>query len=175
MSQMKTRHVYHTDTKKQTALFMLREEKNLSQDDVAKSLKISRSAYINYENGRDIPSSILIKLSKLYKISTDFLLELSDCRSVDNEYIRRKTGLSDKAIEILHNAAEPNPKLCVIVSDLIENGELLEEMKKLRLGHRIKNNPGSDLIGLSSDKAFSDSIRSGELDLWEHIKTFCEL
>ena len=37
-------------------LKMLREEKNLSQDDVASILKIGRGAYSHYENARTTPT-----------------------------------------------------------------------------------------------------------------------
>lgn len=57
----------------------LREDKDLSQDAVAKILSVSQSTYSRYESGYlDIPSEILIKLSEFYKVSTDYILGLSD-------------------------------------------------------------------------------------------------
>ena len=57
----------------------LREDKDLSQSDIAKMLNISQSTYSRYENGNlDIPTEILISLSKYYKVSVDYILGLKD-------------------------------------------------------------------------------------------------
>ncbi len=57
----------------------LREDKDLTQKQVAAILSCSQQVYSNYELGqRDIPTDILIKLSKFYNVSADYILELSD-------------------------------------------------------------------------------------------------
>ena len=57
----------------------LREDKELTQKEVAGILQCSQQVYSNYELGqRDIPTDILIKLSRLYKVSTDYILGLTD-------------------------------------------------------------------------------------------------
>lgn len=54
----------------------LREDKNLSQTQVAEILNCSQRIYSNYERGEvDIPTSILIKLADFHQTSTDYLLE----------------------------------------------------------------------------------------------------
>ena len=54
----------------------LRMQANLTQNDLAEKLAISRQAVSNYEQGRSYPSiDILIEMSKLFKISLDELLE----------------------------------------------------------------------------------------------------
>ena len=54
----------------------LREDKNLSQTQVAEILHCSQRIYSNYERGEvDIPTSILIKLADFHQTSTDYLLE----------------------------------------------------------------------------------------------------
>ena len=72
-----------------------------SQEKFADKIGIDRSTYNGYVNGNSIPSDILIKMSKLLNVSTDYILGLSDCRSVDNDYISKETGLSDDAINRL--------------------------------------------------------------------------
>lgn len=53
----------------------LREDKNLSQTQVAEILHCSQRIYSNYERGEvDIPTSILIRLADLHQTSTDYLL-----------------------------------------------------------------------------------------------------
>ena len=57
----------------------LREDKDLTQKELAKALNCSQQVYSNYELGqRDIPTDILIKLSSLYGVSVDYILGLSD-------------------------------------------------------------------------------------------------
>lgn len=57
----------------------LREDNDMTQKQVSKMLNCSQQVYSNYELGqRDIPTEVLIKLSKLYNVSTDYILELSD-------------------------------------------------------------------------------------------------
>lgn len=61
----------------------LREEKNLNQEEVAKILNISQRTYSYYENGRDIPISLLIKLANFYNVSIDYLLNRTNVRKVN--------------------------------------------------------------------------------------------
>lgn len=52
-----------------------REERGYTQAEIAKVLRITRSAYTHYESGRnDIPLDSLIVLADFYKCTTDELL-----------------------------------------------------------------------------------------------------
>ena len=55
----------------------LRVERGLKQKDVADALEISVSCYGGYEQGyREPDFKTLIKISKFFKVSTDYLLGL---------------------------------------------------------------------------------------------------
>lgn len=57
----------------------LREDNDMKQREVAAYLNCSQQVYSNYELGqRDIPTDILIKLSSLYNVSTDYILGLTE-------------------------------------------------------------------------------------------------
>ena len=57
----------------------LREDKDLTQTQIAEVLSCSQRVYSNYERGElDIPTEILIRLSQLHHVSTDYLLGLTD-------------------------------------------------------------------------------------------------
>lgn len=57
----------------------LRQDNDLTQKQVAKYLNCSQQVYSNYELGqRDIPTDILIMLSKYYNVSVDYILEITD-------------------------------------------------------------------------------------------------
>ena len=55
----------------------LREDRDLSQNQVATYLHCSQSAYSRIESGRqDIPTVFLKRLAKLYQVTTDYILEM---------------------------------------------------------------------------------------------------
>lgn len=94
------------DSKLPNRLKMLRNQKNMKQEDVAVTIGVTIKTYRTWEKDIDkmksgIKSNNLIALVELYKVSTDYLLGLSDCRSVDNHYISEKTDLDDERIKAL--------------------------------------------------------------------------
>lgn len=59
----------------------LREDKDLTQTQIAEYLNCSQRIYSNYERGDvDIPTQVLIKLAKLHDTSVDYLLGITDER-----------------------------------------------------------------------------------------------
>ena len=57
----------------------LREDNDMTQQQVAEYLKMKQPQYSRYEKGyRDIPSDILIALADLYNTTTDYILERTD-------------------------------------------------------------------------------------------------
>lgn len=57
----------------------LREDRDLSQTEVAKFLNMSQTGYSKYEVGtNDIPTKILIQLAMFYNTSVDYLLGITD-------------------------------------------------------------------------------------------------
>ena len=63
----------------------LREDNNLTQEEVARYLHIKQNTYSQYENEqRQLPLSCLIALAKFYETSTDYILGLTDKRKPYN-------------------------------------------------------------------------------------------
>lgn len=57
----------------------LREDRDLTQKEMAKILHCSQRVYSNYECGdRDIPTTILIALAKFHNTTTDYILGLTN-------------------------------------------------------------------------------------------------
>lgn len=57
----------------------LREDHDLSQQQVADVLGMKQPQYSRYERGlRDVPTDILIRLAVFYKTSTDYILGLTN-------------------------------------------------------------------------------------------------
>ncbi len=57
----------------------LREDRDMTQRQIADMLGMSQRGYSKYETGEnDIPTAILIKLADYYKTSVDYLLGRTD-------------------------------------------------------------------------------------------------
>ncbi|MBQ9762888.1 MAG: helix-turn-helix transcriptional regulator [Phascolarctobacterium sp.] len=53
----------------------LREDKDLTQSEMAKILYCTQQAYSHYERGtRDLPTSVLIALADFHETTTDYIL-----------------------------------------------------------------------------------------------------
>ena len=74
----------------------LREQQNLSQADLAKKLNIARTSVVAWENQTYLPSiKHIINMTKLFKVSADYLLEIS------NERVLPLTDLTEEEIAII--------------------------------------------------------------------------
>lgn len=56
----------------------LREERGLSQEEVAKAIGVGRVTYLKYENGENRPVRKLKELSAFFNVSIDYLLGNED-------------------------------------------------------------------------------------------------
>ena len=57
----------------------LREDKDLSQKEIASILNMSQTGYSKYEVGtNDVPTKILIQLANFYNNSVDYILGLTN-------------------------------------------------------------------------------------------------
>lgn len=79
----------------------LREDNDLTQQEVAKKLNLHLTTYQRWESGeREIPTHIIIELSKLYNVTTDYILE---CES-ENVQNREKLHTITQLMNELNNA-----------------------------------------------------------------------
>ena len=62
----------------------IRQENEITQEELAKKINTSRSNIANYENDKNMPSiEILNKLSEIFNCSIDYLLGKSNVRNPD--------------------------------------------------------------------------------------------
>ena len=55
----------------------LREDKDLTQEQLVKILGMHKTTYTNYEQGkREIPFELVIRLAKFYNVSLDYIADL---------------------------------------------------------------------------------------------------
>lgn len=79
----------------------LRIEKKLTQKQVAERIGLAISAVSSYESNNRYPSyEALIKLARIFHVSTDYLLGITDKRNID------VTGLDDEEIELISQIAD---------------------------------------------------------------------
>lgn len=101
----------------------LREDNDIKQKTVAEYLGVSQQTYSNYENGhREIPIWVVLKLSRYYKVSTDYLL------GADSGYLGN-TNLSGKYLgdTTLHDVVYELQKL-----DTADRRDLLKYIQFLK-------------------------------------------
>lgn len=111
----------------------LRKEKAKTQKEMANLLDVTEKTYRSWEKGEykntkelTFPQpelNKLIQLAKFFNCSIDYLIGISDCRSVDNYYISKETGLSDDAISALkfnHNIGLTHitQSINILISDI---------------------------------------------------------
>lgn len=79
----------------------LREEKKITQADLAKTLGITRSSVNAWEMGISVPSTqYIVELANIFKVSTDFLLGRDINANISTE------GLSDSDIKLIYGIVE---------------------------------------------------------------------
>ena len=59
----------------------LREDADLTQNDIAKIIGCSQTTYSRYETGHmDVPNAVLNKIADYYNVSTDYILARTDIK-----------------------------------------------------------------------------------------------
>lgn len=86
----------------------LRKEIGMNQVELAKYLKLSQQTISKYENGKADPDrDTLIKLSELFKVSTDYIIGNSDKRD-HSELTRKDEKNIAKTLDMLKDQIENN-------------------------------------------------------------------
>lgn len=68
---------------------MLREQYNYSQADLANKLNIARTSVLAWENQTSVPAmKHIVALAKLFRVSTDYLLEVDERRMISLEDLK---------------------------------------------------------------------------------------
>jgi transcriptional regulator with XRE-family HTH domain len=103
-------------------LTMLREERGMTQKDVAAEIGVSRTALLYYEHGVRVPDvNTLVMLAKFYRVTADYLIGLTPNRNIENRPIGDSLGLTDDSIEELNEAYTDD---LIFINAAIESGAL---------------------------------------------------
>ncbi|MBQ7793745.1 MAG: helix-turn-helix domain-containing protein [Clostridia bacterium] len=80
----------------------LRRERQWTQGYVAKKIGVSASVISAYELGLRQPSfEVLAKLSRLYGVSSDYLLGISGHKNIENQHLISLDGLTPEEIKLV--------------------------------------------------------------------------
>lgn len=111
-------------------LKFLREQKKLSKTEISKLLGISRTAYINYENGKNKPSRKIKELCALYNVSADYILG-TDIQNNNSSNSQEATNENKEAI------LEPTSLNCTISTlQQMFRSEISEDEEKIVFFYR---------------------------------------
>ncbi|TPR26451.1 XRE family transcriptional regulator [Apilactobacillus micheneri] len=155
-----------------------RQDKNLTQDTVAKHMIVSRQTISSWENEKTYPDiTSLIKLSEYYDISLDLLLKEDNGM---REYLRKK----DLVKNIL-----PISRLLIIMNTIFLIAIFLDSFKLIKLGIAgpfifvigvinsiaiIRMDKLREKIGIERNKKIKDKIRKlpiyQKLNLVDYLK-----
>lgn len=106
----------------------LRNERGLTQENLADKLHVSTSVIGHCERGRNIPIDILCQIAKCFETSTDYLLGLTNSKTPKKDYraLCDAIGIDDTAVEILEeiNFVYQGQYLIPIINFLIKQEKL---------------------------------------------------
>lgn len=78
----------------------LREDNDMTQDDLASQLGISKRTLLRYESGVSEPTiSVLISLSLLFNVSVDYIIGTKDTTEIDEISIKNELDSVIKSLE----------------------------------------------------------------------------
>ncbi len=110
----------------------LREEKKLTQEQLAQEFHVGRETVSLWERGeRDIKTDITVKMADFFGVTCDYIL-----RGINSEYadIYKTTGLSNAAIEKLAG----HPTAQAIVRSLIESDDFIYLVQAIYHAYSLK-------------------------------------
>lgn len=103
----------------------LREERGWTQREVAERLGIPTNSYSGYERGAREPDfAMVVRIARLYQVSVDYLLGLSDERSISNE----RLAVMNRSL--VHLPEEDKETLLALIDAYLES-------RRRRRGHEL--------------------------------------
>lgn len=119
------------------------------QEAFADFLGISRPTVGFYENGTRIPDAVtLLHIAKKCGVTTDFLLGLTDNRTLETSGLDKAIGLSTKALDILKNQS----RVRATVNRMLESDLAIKLAYNLSVFNRLVA-----CLHLAMDNRFSDN------------------
>lgn len=107
----------------------IRTKCGLTQDKFADEMNISLDTVKNWEQGYNYPSiDMLVSISEYFKCDLDYLIGQQSMPNKEFSRIADMIGISERAAALLVNAKEQSNPITEVLSELIENYSLLENI-----------------------------------------------
>ena len=120
----------------------LREQNDITQQDLAKYLKVAKSTLSQYETSSRIPNDDIKKaIAKKFNVSIDYLLGLTDIPETIDTYIAKQKQTNKQPVENQYNADEQ--ELIQLYRELPPEGKItIKSLAKTQ--HDLYVKPKSD-------------------------------
>lgn len=125
------------DNTLENRLKSLRKENGYTQEDVAKKLGLTKSAYGYYEQGKTVPDAhTLSKLANIFDVSVDYLLGRTNEKNTDNKNNKLNIDKNEKDIEEL---LEETMSQILDQDGLMLSGQIVDDNDLILLRNALKN------------------------------------
>lgn len=132
----------------------IRAQCGLTQDKFADEMNISLDTVKNWEQGYNYPSmDMLVSIAEYFKCDFDFLIGQQETPNKEFAHIADMIGISEEAAALLMNAKVESNPIYNILSDLIEDGNLL---------FRLYSCSSADYGGVSAPFYVADPFQPSE-------------
>lgn len=106
----------------------LRNAKRMTQHEFAERINVTKSTVSAYENGTRLPSyDVLIKIARLFKVSTDHLLGYSTKSTID------VTGLTRKQINVIQDVVTTYKRHNTLYQKMMDDDSIADRLASLGL------------------------------------------
>ena len=173
------------------ALSILRKEADMTQNEVADRLNLSRQAVSRYECGESFPDiSILVQIAELFGLSLDTLIAYGNPTAGEAQILRAEDGNNVTAADIVNLAPHLKPSTLAVlsnhlatdgidISDLVGLAEYLHDATTAQLIETASFETINDallmkllpFLNTASKEAMFRKLLDGELD-WHYIEVF---
>lgn len=129
----------------------LREDNDLTQNEIRDYLHLGKNTYSNYENGlREIPFTLVRELSKKYGVSLDYIAGLTS----DKGGLHQNSEEEQNILEMYNRLTEKNKgKAEILLSQLLkkqENKEQEREKETRKYENNISINKNNGKINIKN-------------------------
>ena len=173
------------------AIAALRKEADMTQNEVADRLNLSRQAVSRYECGESFPDiSILVQIAQLFGISLDALIAYGDPTAGEAQILRADDASRVTAADVVNLAPHLKPSMLaslssrlapdgIDISDLVALAEYLHDAATAQLIETASFETINDellvkllpFLNTVSKEAMFRKLLDGELD-WHYIGVF---
>lgn len=138
----------------------LRYEQDITQDELAKNLGLSKPQISNLENGKKEPSITELKAySNHFNVPMEYLLDMSNSRNYEHTDVSKTLGLNSYSINTLKSWLNTKPKcnLVEVLNYIFESGygyDLFEKMRRYFFAEPEQFIVYDDAYNANSDNPF---------------------